>query len=577
MSIESGSNAQFGRVNSMFAAIATAALATCLPVHASVIISNGATENIVCEAGLCKPTAKSAVLNTSELSNMLAAGDVKIASGKKAAKIVIESGFSWATTSKLTLDSFSSITIQAPIVVFGTGGLTLTTNDKGSGGVVSIGDLASITLWDLSSQLEINGTRYALVGDISTLANEIKLNPSGAFALAKNYDATRDGIFKRSPVTTPFSGKFEGLGNTIANLSIRNKKTVQNVGMFSASSGSISHIRLSNSKVFGGDGGAIGGIVGVNSGHLVEDFVQGSVGNTVEQGGGARIGEIAGVNSGVIEGASSEGTAIAGFYGYVGGLVGDNNLGVIFNSHSSANVGGGASGYPGGLVSLNSGSISNSQASGAVSPLTSQGTIAGGLVSVSKTGGTISNSYATGSVTTGEFGTAGGLAGGNAGSISDCFATGAISDGGFGGDIWGGGLVGFSTGTINNSYATGSVTAYSGYLGGLVGQSNGMINASYSVGRLSDQGYETGGFVGIDGNSGGITAAYWDTDTSGIADLSRGAGNLSNDSGILGMTTKQLRSGLPPGFAPNAWTENRKLNNGLPYLRSVPPPGEGKQ
>lgn len=124
---------------------------------------------------------------------------------------------------------------------------------------------------------------------------------------------------------------------------------------------------------------------------------------------------------------------------------------------------------------------------------------------------------------------------------------------------------------IENSYATGSVSAFSGSLGGLVGQSNGLINASYSAGRLSDQGYDTGGLVGYDGHTGGITAAYWDTNTSGIADLSRGAGNISNDSGIAGLNTKQLRSGLPPGFGPDVWTENRKLNSGLPYLRSLPP------
>ena len=68
------------------------------------------------------------------------------------------------------------------------------------------------------------------------------------------------------------------------------------------------------------------------------------------------------------------------------------------------------------------------------------------------------------------------------------------------------------------------------------------------------------------------TSAYWDTDTSGVTNLSQGAGNIRNDKGITGMTTKQLQSGLPTGFDPKIWGEDSNINNGLPYLIANPPP-----
>jgi hypothetical protein len=38
------------------------------------------------------------------------------------------------------------------------------------------------------------------------------------------------------------------------------------------------------------------------------------------------------------------------------------------------------------------------------------------------------------------------------------------------------------------------------------------------------------------------------------------------------MTTEQLQSGLPPGFATKDWKEKAAVNDGLPYLVRNPPP-----
>jgi hypothetical protein len=64
---------------------------------------------------------------------------------------------------------------------------------------------------------------------------------------------------------------------------------------------------------------------------------------------------------------------------------------------------------------------------------------------------------------------------------------------------------------------------------------------------------------------------YWDTTTSGITDPSKGAGNKKNDPGIEGLTTVQLRSGLPDGFSGAVWGEKSSINGGLPYLLANPP------
>jgi hypothetical protein len=186
-------------------------------------------------------------------------------------------------------------------------------------------------------------------------------------------------------------------------------------------------------------------------------------------------------------------------------------------------------------------------------------------------GAVIENSYATGKVTSGG---AGGLVSSNEGSIANSFATGAVTDGGAGAANIGG-LVGYngSTGSITNSYATGASSAYSGSIGGLIGQNYGSVVSTYSTGSVqgTGDGVSLGGFVGSDYTSGGISASYWDTTTSGVTNLSDGAGNIAYDPGITGLTSEQFQSGLPAGFDPKTWTENQNVNDGLPYLIPNPP------
>ena len=53
---------------------------------------------------------------------------------------------------------------------------------------------------------------------------------------------------------------------------------------------------------------------------------------------------------------------------------------------------------------------------------------------------------------------------------------------------------------------------------------------------------------------------------------SQGAGNVTNDPGITGLSDSQLKSGLPKGLSSRIWSENPNINGGLPYLIANPPP-----
>jgi hypothetical protein len=480
------------KYQTFFATASVLILAAATSARADVTISSDATANMSCSGGVCAPTAADAVLNVGDLQNLLASGNVTVTttgSAVQATNIDVTANLGWSSNA-LTLDSYQSLNVTAPVTVSGKNGLSLLTNDGGSGGELAFSGKGHVTFKKLSGSLSINGARYALVNSIASLAAAIQRKPSGNFALAADYNASKDGVYSNSPIATIFDGVFEGLGNSISKLTI----TVQGVGgqaipigLFAeiGQSGMASDLRLekanvSAQKLTGKHTSVfLGALVALNEGSLMRVSVSGSV-------------------------AAPKST-------WIGGLVGS-NTGSISESSSAV------------VVDANNST-----------PLVN----AGSLVGLNQGG--LLRSYATGSVT-GRFG------------------SGAT-----------GGLVGetYSTSQITDCYATG--TAAGNAAGGLIGDNNGSVGSSYSTGKPVGLDY-TGGFVGADGSApGSLTNTYWDTTTSGITNLSQGAGNIANDSGITGLTTEQLQSGLPAGFDPSVWGENADMNNGLPYLLANPP------
>lgn len=319
---------------------------------------------------------------------------------------------------------------------------------------------------------------------------------------------------------TPFSGRFDGQGHVIRNLSI-NDPTASYQGLFGKldHGAEITNLGLDNVQVTGRM--YVGAVVGENESGTIsscystgtvrgEEYVGGLVGRNDGFPDGAlvsfcyslgtvigtkEVGGLVGRNlAGDISSSYSKGS-VRGEAG-VGGLAGDNSLGSISSSHSTSTVCG--SRDVGGLVGQNSRStISSCYSTGMVSGKTTIGGLAGQI-----SRGTIAGSVSTGKV----YGSwsVGGLVGAihTDGTISSCYSTGQVR-----GNYWVGGLLGVSveSGTISSSYCSGSVL--------------GVQNAAGLVGYT------------FKSWSGTISSSFWDIDLSG----------QTESHGGIGLTSPQMR------------------------------------
>jgi hypothetical protein len=508
----------------------------------NVTISTDPTSNETLSHGTYTATGPDAVLNIGDLKAALATDDLTVTTGTtgtEAGDLVVAGNIKWSAN-KLTLFAAHSIIVHAKIKASATAGLGFMVGYGGSGGDL-IFDTGVATFASTSEALTINVVPFTLVTTISALSSDISGNPSGNFALAKGITST--GTYGRPPIPTTFNGTFEGLGNKITNLTISDS-VHENTGLFVSlgTTGVIRNLTLGNMNVSNSTNTDVGGLVVGNSGLIFNVLVGGQVSDA-----GGYAGGLAAFNTGTVENCRSLASA----------------------STTTTSTGGAGS-----LVAINSGgTITNSSATGAVSD-TLGGTI-GGLVGVNTgTTGNINTSFATGDVN--GIGYSGGLVGTNAGSISESYATGDVTGGGSSlHDV--GGLVGHNTGTIRNTYARGNATGgASANVGGLIGYSSnataGSIASSYSIGvPAGSTGSSVGGLVGFDATTNSFSNTYWNTTTSGITDLTQGAGNVASDPGITGLSGAQLRSGLPAGFDPAVWIETSGINNNFPYLIAIPP------
>ena len=413
--------------------LGAAAVSLSGPAMADVIISTKATENMSCSDGVCTPTAKVAYLNVTDLQNLLAGSSVEITTGSGALaartrNIAINAGLSWASAYVLTLDAYDSVIVDRAVADDGSGGLTIVTNDGGSGGALSFGDSGAISFLGTSNILTINGAVYTLANGIGMLASDIADNPSGNYALSVDYNARPDGIYKTPPIPTTFTGNFEGLGHTISHLSI-NDTVDLNVGLFA------------------------------------------------ETQGGGQLRDIGLVDANVRGAATGGGSCGPTCFAEVGILVGDNVSDTIVASYATGAVKGGGLAAVGGLVGFNGGAISNSYATCTVTG--NHHSVTGGLAGISK--GSITGSYATGATAVAAQGAAGGLVGSSFAPITDSYATGSVT--GDSQTTLGGLLAGNSAGIVD-SYSTGAVTGGSdSYVGGFIGQ--------YEEGEITDSYWDT--------------------------------------------------------------------------------------
>jgi len=437
--------------------------------EAALTIATSATKNVNCSNGVCSAIKANAILNASDLQNMLSTSGVQVVSGNIAGAIDVKAALSWASANTLTLDAYTSITVDKPVAVAGSGNLTLTTNDGGSGGALSFGTAGYVTFWSTSDHLTVNGAAYTLVDNIHTLAEGLSANLNGNYALAESYNASADGAYAQAPLGSGFSGTFQGLGNTISNLTIVSDRT-QYVGLFGQT-----------------DGATIAYL------HLVKTSIQAKRAITGGLVGNLDFGEIAGCSmSGKV--ATVDGTT--------GGLVGLNG-GTISDSWSAAKVTG-SSNYAGGLVGYNENTVTASYATGDVSSNLSGADI-GGLIgndasnSMQVPGAGVSNSYATGAVTgIGVNSYVGGLEGYSSDpsesdnlSLSGSYSTGSVA-GGAGSAI--GGLAGYKVRDSSNNYwdtttsgitNTGEGCGVPSSCSGVTGQTTSQLQAGLPTGFSS--------------------------------------------------------------------------------------------
>jgi hypothetical protein len=469
-----------------------------------------------------------------------------------AGSIAVDAPFTLAGSDYLTLDSYQSITIDAPVAVSGAGAVSLVTNDGGSGGDYGFGFTGASFTGRLSftggehsgATLAINGYGYALVYSLSELSTLVW--PREALATSLTDTAGYSGAISPS-----LSGTFTGLGNTITGLNIGS--TASDVGLFGTldSGGVIRDLGLVGGSVTGNVG--IGALVGNDAGLINDVYATTTVSGTSDVGGlagyeafvavvsnattsgatvsgSSAIGGLVGKSIGTIEDASSS-DAVSGRE-YVGGAVGYDQQTVIDVSVTGSVTGtGGDSTEIGGLAGYSSGSISGSSAeTGKVSGATE----VGGLVGYNDGTGLLSNDLARYASVSG-VNSVGGLVGENDGAI------GALSSSWdtVSGSRYVGGLVGDNTGTIDYAGALGSVSGTT-EVGGLTGVSSGEIVNASADGAVVGTSY-VGGLVGE--NTGNITAARAIGSVTGTGNAPLDLGGLVGENSIAGIITKSQATG----------------------------------
>ena len=259
----------------VLAATLSATFATA--VEASVEISTKPTQNMTCSGGVCSPTAKKAVLNVTDLANMLTGSDTTVTSGSLALDIEIDGALSWTSTQRLTLDTYRSIAFNKPVVVAGTGALTIKTNDGGSGGDFRFFGKGHVEFWDTFSSLIINGQGYSLVSSMKQLRTAIKIFVPN-IALVRSFSLARH-TYRTAPIEF-FDGSLEGLGNTISNLTIDDTNARDLVGLIAKTNfgGVIRDIGLKAVNIQGTTSEQlVGSLVGQNSGLILNSHATGSV------------------------------------------------------------------------------------------------------------------------------------------------------------------------------------------------------------------------------------------------------------------------------------------------------------
>lgn len=396
---------------------------------------------------------------------------------------------------------------------------------------------------------EENNGIFGTIGQEGTVKN-LKVysstftgNGKGIGAIANTNNGTIDNItgLGNNVSGTTNVGGFVGTNNG----AIKNSSDQSSIisdgeanagGLVGTNEGTIENSTTNSSITSTGKTSAsIGGIAGINNGHInnvdslgvTSGLYKDLSGNIISESN--NVGGIVGINNGEINSAYNE--SIVTGQNNVGGIVGSNSN-EIDNVASATSVTGDAkenekSNYVGGLVGYNTGSITNGRNNGTI---TGQDFV-GGMVGYNGKDSTLTNLVNDDAANiTGE-NNVGGIAGQNDGTIKSDkdndnlinrgIITGQNNVGGIAGTnngtidyvkndiilnvknssedaIYFGGVAGINNGTINNATNRGDVNANGAtYVGGIVGQNNGTLSGmgNSNEGNVTGKDY-VGGVAG---------------------------------------------------------------------------------
>ena len=365
-----------------------------------------------------------------------------------------------------------------------------------------------------------NPYRIADARDLTRIGHNPRLMDKH-FLLINDVNLINVNSFPIGSLIHPFTGKFNGNGNTICHLDI-NYTEEEYVGLFRYVDGPDAEITSLDLKKVS--------VAGKRHTGALAGFVKGKVRDCSAEdcniSGQYETGGLIGVLYGLIENCIAIGriSSSGSYRESVGGLVGESR-GEVSNCSSYVTVSGG--GYVGGLVGYNlmHGNINDSW-----SIATSYGTEAvGGLVG--RNAGSISRCYSEGEV----YGdrAVGGLVGWSLctsapeAMILESYSNADVEAHGYGA----GGLVGNNTESIYNCYSIGVVKGNVN-TGGLTGNNGGDVRYCYSTGAVFGTGETVGGLVGDRWYDVVVVSSFWDTETSA----------QTTSAGGMGLTTEQMQT-----------------------------------
>ena len=224
-------------------------------------------------------------------------------------------------------------------------------------------DGGPVNLNGSSSGFSVNGTAYTVIRDVNQLQN-MTANRAGKYVLGNDIDATATsgwnsgagfvpiGVF----ATSYFTGRFDGLGHVINNLTI-NRPSTDDIALLGAvSQADIRNVGLTNINLKGHQ--YVGGVASfLDRSSISNSFVTGAVAGSDYLGGLAGAME---QNASIKNSYSTATVTASGPTSFAGGLAGSVvALSTVSNSFASGAVSGGS--YMGGLVGrLDDSTLSNS-------------------------------------------------------------------------------------------------------------------------------------------------------------------------------------------------------------------------